>query len=256
MTWTTKPPSGTQLDFTDPINNGLAGCWMFNEGSGLNVADLSGNMNNGLLSGTAITTGWNIGRNEQPCLTFDGAGYVNLGTNISLTLIDQFTISSWIKKGPVNTGGTIISLGQNGSCYGGFYLLIQYWNRMAAFVIKGIAGENVYTLECPFELSESVWNNIVVTVNGTTIKMYIDGLPIVTDISPIIILTASAPHYQLIGMACVRGGGRVFLTGSIDEIRVWNRVLSDSEILTLHDSSYSMFLDTTCPTFNCTLSIL
>ena len=50
-----KPVLGTRLDSRHPLSQGLVGCWLFNEGAGTSVADLSGNNKYGTLIGTA---GW------------------------------------------------------------------------------------------------------------------------------------------------------------------------------------------------------
>lgn len=35
-----KPPCGTQIDWADPLSQGLVGCWLFNEGAG-NIVNLA-----------------------------------------------------------------------------------------------------------------------------------------------------------------------------------------------------------------------
>ena len=52
--WIQKPPLGIQIDWSNPITKGLVGCWLFNEGSGDKVYDLSGNGNTGTLTGMAF----------------------------------------------------------------------------------------------------------------------------------------------------------------------------------------------------------
>lgn len=57
-----KPPLGVQLDWTNPINRGLVGCWIFNEGGGTRANDLSGNGNHGLLIGNIVpNSGFELG---------------------------------------------------------------------------------------------------------------------------------------------------------------------------------------------------
>jgi hypothetical protein len=54
----TKPPLGAQLDWSNPINKSLVGCWVFNEGSGNLVRDLSGNGRDGTLTGATRRQDW------------------------------------------------------------------------------------------------------------------------------------------------------------------------------------------------------
>jgi hypothetical protein len=46
-----KPMLGAMLDYSDPINRGLVGCWLMNEGCGNQVRDASGNGLNGTIFG-------------------------------------------------------------------------------------------------------------------------------------------------------------------------------------------------------------
>ena len=74
MKWLQKPPLGVGLDFTHPLAQGLVGCWLFNEGSGDKVNDLSGNGNVGTLQNMAfpstVVSGWNPGK-DGPALAFN-----------------------------------------------------------------------------------------------------------------------------------------------------------------------------------------
>jgi hypothetical protein len=254
MAWTTKPPFGIPLDFNNSINNNLVGCWMLNEGQGNIANDLSTNNFSGTIYSTA--DGWITGKNGKPALSFGPtvASYIDLGLSSVLSLTDQFTISTSVLKGPGGTGGTIIGLGTNVSCYGGFHLEIQYWNGLLAFIIHDSVGSVVYTLNSTTVLDSTIWKDVVVTVNGSNIKIYIDGSLNAGGTSPAPIQVVGTTQSHVIGIYCTRGGGKGFLTASIDELRVWGRILTDTEISTMHTDPYSMFLES-CPPLNVTLSI-
>ena len=52
-TWgNVKPPRGARLDPGHPLSRGVVGYWLFNEGVGGRVNDLSGNGNTGVWHGT------------------------------------------------------------------------------------------------------------------------------------------------------------------------------------------------------------
>lgn len=52
-----KPPMGWPLDLSEPINDGLIGCWYMPESSGSIVNDLSGNNNTGVIAGSSWSGG-------------------------------------------------------------------------------------------------------------------------------------------------------------------------------------------------------
>ncbi len=55
-----KPVLGSQLQYGHRLATGLVGLWLFNEGSGLKVFDLSGNGNTGVIGGTSPS--WTAGK--------------------------------------------------------------------------------------------------------------------------------------------------------------------------------------------------
>lgn len=82
-----KPPLGTQIDWSDPINRGLVGYWLMNEGAGTRVNDLSGNSHAGTITGAVWTA-----REFGSCLRYDGTGdYVNIPNSSSFTFGDSGT---------------------------------------------------------------------------------------------------------------------------------------------------------------------
>jgi len=62
-----KPTRGIRLNKSHPLARGLVGCWLFNEGSGGQVYDLSGNGGDGTITGAV----WSAGKFGS-ALDFDG----------------------------------------------------------------------------------------------------------------------------------------------------------------------------------------
>jgi len=89
-----KPPLGVQLIPGHPMNRGLVGWWLMNEGTGGTIYDLRGNGNYGTLEGD---THWVSGQ-HGPCLSFDGGGdYVDVTSSslLSLPQTFNFTLTFW-----------------------------------------------------------------------------------------------------------------------------------------------------------------
>jgi hypothetical protein len=90
----TKPPLGAKINWAHPLAKGIVGCWLFNEGMGDKVYDLSGNGNTGTLTGfshpATVTSGWNPGKFGK-MINFDGTSNKIVFNNI--TLINDFTFN-------------------------------------------------------------------------------------------------------------------------------------------------------------------
>ena len=85
----------------------------------------------------------------------------------------------------------------------------------------------------PFAITNSVWNHIVVTLNSTDARVYLNGALNQTIVTG---LGASTTSFGTWFGADQFSGGRWFLDGIMDEIGYWNSVLTASEITDLYNS--------------------
>ena len=134
----------------------------FDEGSGLDAYDISGNTANFTLQGG---TSWSQGRFGS-AVQLDGfSGYLNLGLNTPLNN-PSFTISVWVKPLAVTGSRAILS-------YGGVYL--ELWNGQPAITLSAQNPSESLTAGGGPPLSLGEWHHIAATFDGTTLKMYADG---------------------------------------------------------------------------------
>jgi len=243
MVWTTKPPLGTPLDWTHPLNSGLDAFWVFNEGSGDIVNDLSGNNNTGTLTNMAFpstpTSGWNPGR-LGPAIVFDG-----LDDYISTLYIPSSgnkTIAYWAKW---SSFGDYDASGVNDSANHRLYLGTAYGNVYFAI-------GNSYKGAVLHNMSYGKWYHYALVVGETIGTVYINGIPI--D-SMIYSQTGTSTLPLYIGAVNNLTGAANHQALMIDEFRAWNRILSESELLELINNPYGMFLDTGCPPISCSLNV-
>lgn len=258
MAWTTKPPVGTQLNFTNPINYGLVGCWIFNEDSGTVVNDLSGNGNNGTLTNfsfpSTTTSGWNPGR-LGPAIAFDGTNdFIAVNNNPSLNLTTALTISAWVNPRVIvdSTYQTIITKGAVNYAYPTSYSLHYYGG---AFRFHTSTGAPNQVTTNGFWASINTWYHVVLTYNAGTVLIYVNGVQQLTTTSGTMPTTLPQTVQNLnFSIPADLGGVPGVLGGLIDEVRIWNRVLTNAEINTLYVNPYGMFLEG-CPPIMCSLEI-
>ena len=75
-------------------------------------------------------------------------------------------------------------------------------------------------------VNDNIWHHLIGTYDGSILKLYIDGLLDSTDDSP---GSCSNPNINFqIGRWV--GGSSQYFNGLIDEVRIYNRVLSAEEI--------------------------
>ena len=213
--------------------------------SNIKAVDLSGNGNNGTVASGTI---WGSYGKYGGRFDFDGtAGYIDISHSDSLNIENEITVSSWINADTWRTNyweGTIVGKDDwaDGNSHG--YVLRTGNNGKLSFTI---AKDN--SVEWPEALTDSLmstgtWYHVTGTFNGTDLKSYINGeLKKTTTIASTLIETST---YNLnIGKSpfAPDANNRRF-NGKIDEVRIWNRTLSDGEVYQQYISNLNKFNQT------------
>ena len=160
------------------------------------------------------------------CLFFDGIDdYISTGNiNISTNAI---SISVWVKFVSSGTGTrTIISKPEIASGVGNPIFVIDYMSTANGLRWFGYLNEGLRGFSNGILMLDSGWTHIVGTFDGTTWKAYKNGETPVTIISAGTILTTS--NYNLLIGA--RNIDSSFWSGLMDDVRIYNTVMSTSQI--------------------------
>jgi hypothetical protein len=207
------------------------------EGSGNIAYDYSGYGNNGTLyNGTTVCGGidacplWVDGKFGK-ALSFDGIDdYVKVPDN-SLPKIG--TIEVWFKT--TSSSGVFYSMQDKEYPIGPFdWVPVLYLKNGKLYGEYGWYGDCNETISYS-TLNDSNWHHIVFGYNNSHDFMYIDGEYIGGEKISTDFLNMSK---QYIGMGFADGcwgfSGWVFLNGTIDEVRIYNRALREEEIKQLY----------------------
>ncbi len=234
MKWISKPPLGTLLNWAHPLNKGLAGFWLMNEGHGDKINDLSMNGNTGTLKNMAfpptVASGWNPGR-KGVGLQFDGVNnYVDAGNAASIGLGNtSFTIEAWFNH---FSGGSGIIFGKGIQAIGKRLHLRGGQNTVYRFSFWTDAlNSAVYD-------DRNSYVHIVITYDILTgaRRIYRNGVQIASDTT-----TATYDGTGNIQLGAHTAAGDYF-NGTLTEARIYNRALSAQEIMELYINPYGMFL--------------
>ncbi|MGB0390671.1 MAG: LamG-like jellyroll fold domain-containing protein [Salibacteraceae bacterium] len=153
-------------------------------------------------------------------LDFDGTNdYVDLGDNIEG--LSAITIEAWIYNQGNNTWNEISSK-QHVNAFSLNATNDKLWFHLgdgsAWFAGGGLASNST--------IPENVWTHVAVTWDGTTAKMYING---VLDLSSAHTGTMGSNSNSR-GIGNRPGGTSLQFKGKMDEIRIWSTALSQTEI--------------------------
>jgi hypothetical protein len=212
-----------------PPPAGLVAAYSFDEGKGTTVADASGNGNTGTLKNGPT---WTAGKYGS-ALSFDGVNdYVVVPNSTSLNISGkQITISLWVNI--TDRGGPdMVLLGKpwfSGSMTYPYYQYGIEFDANGAKTIDFYFGDTTGTLRGPYSVKPSVgvWTHVAFTYDGTNVKGYRNGVQ-----------QLSVPATQSIqarGKSLLLGVdaaiGQAF-QGKIDQVRIYKRALTASEIQT------------------------
>jgi hypothetical protein len=196
----------------------VAGHWAFDEGTGTVAGDDSGNGNNGTVSGATWTTGIING-----ALAFNGvSSNVKVAAPTgALKPASAFAVSAWVKYTTTDTsGGEVVSMGDS---YG---LRVKPTGDVSAFFYDGAAWQTLTTSSAG--TNNGVWRHLVGQYTGTGLEIYVDGALVGQ-------LTVSGTMAYTLGPSFFigqHGNGNTNhnFNGAIDQVRVYGRALSATEI--------------------------
>jgi len=199
---------------------GLVAAYNFNEGTGTTVADVSGNN----LSGTIVGASWTTGRYGNG-LSFDGASYVDLGNPAALQLSGSMTLEAWIfaTANPTNDGQIISK-----SSGPGWQLKTTLDTGVQTFGVKAYGASAAQRYSSAQRLLNT-WYHVAGVYDATagTLSLYINGN---LDNGTLVGLIPSSQVNQAVNVNIGRRTGGYYFKGIIDEVRIYNRALSEIQI--------------------------
>jgi hypothetical protein len=213
-------------------DSSVIGLWHFNDGSGETAMDSSTNNNHGSLepSGPSWTTGLVGG-----ALEFDGTdNYISIPDSDSLDIIDEITVEFWV----YHNDASLIGIEKNyltkhsTSTLSGFALTRYFIDNKVYFQMGNgaqWAAVNVYTASNVVS-QPNKWYHIAGTYDGYEANIYVDGVlegthTISTTIQP------NDANILIGDNVDTPGYFNGYINGLMDEVAVWNRALTDDEIL-------------------------
>jgi hypothetical protein len=228
-----------------PASAGVVAQWNFNEGNGDMVVDSSGNGHNGTIHGA--TRAYGLGINGSDCLSFDGtSSYVSIPNSSAFNLSDGvLSIEFWFKPGYDLTDTTpyMEILAKEDGTFGGGGWRVDLINKQTTgsggVEFCGYAPGNYQEMiSLNTNWSSSSWYHVVMTWDGTTdinnaMKVYVNGVQErkllfgqIFDTNPRI----TSNSYDLIIGAIYQWGVRANYNGLLDDISIYNNVLTADEI--------------------------
>lgn len=201
----------------------LVSYWKLDESSG-NAADSVGSN-----TGTNSNVTYAAAKINNGGVFNGSSAELNIGTTSSLKT-SSFSISTWINGDTFATNGRFIFCNQIHGNYYGWNLNIGTDSKVYLSLQSSAATKHIGSVAT---LSTGMWYHLVATYDGTTGKIYINGTENKSEASGLT-LAYEAGAEVMIGN---RDGSTVnWFDGIIDEVGIWSRALSSTEVTELYNS--------------------
>ncbi|HKW31117.1 MAG TPA: LamG-like jellyroll fold domain-containing protein [Verrucomicrobiae bacterium] len=204
---------GTNTPITIP---GLVAAYSFDEGSGTTVFDASGNGNNGIIGGASWTTSGKYGN----ALVFDGVStLVTINNSASLQLGTAMTLEAWVNP-------SVVSGAWRDVIYKGVDNYYLEGTSPGTGNVPAMGGTFAsMSLYGTAALPMNTWTHLAATYDGTTLRLYVNGIQVASRAQTGAIATSTNP-LQI-------GGDSIysqFYQGMLDEVRVYNVALTAAQV--------------------------
>jgi len=192
-----------------------------------NYEDITGHHHASLASGSGTPVFVNPGRRGQ-AVDFDGASGLACADSTGIHLLQGGTVSAWIKSSnETDSWACVIAKGLTA-----WRLIRNDVGNTMCFHFNPASGTE-FQANGITPVLDGQWHHVMAVYDGSRIRLYVDGqLDAAATTGGAVLRTNADPVY--IGSRADNLTGRAW-NGQIDEVRIYNRALTDSERLWLSE---------------------
>jgi len=225
--------------------NGLIGWWPFNG----NTQDESGNGNHGALTGGEYLTDRNSKTRGALGFTSAAVGYVDM--NVKTIISDQFSIMMWVRP-----EGSSTFVGESSTCPGGVSVPMansnQNWAMQPTNSLSNLGvglsyarnglmvsehANNILVSRLSYQITSTNFNQVIIVYRRDSTFLYFNGTKVRSRAMYCFINKKNLP-------TPIRFGGSGYssnFSGALDDIGLWNRALTESEIKGLFNATIANY---------------
>jgi Concanavalin A-like lectin/glucanases superfamily len=197
--------------------------WHMDEGSGSSITDSSGYGRTGeIMIGDSVGDGiWGVGKYGS-ALYFNGSIYVDIVvmSGMPQNTSTPFSISLWFKPDVINGYVDLLYWGNNPQTNGIVGLMYSDLGWNLNFIFYG--NDLSYT----GAIQVGSWNHLVATYDGSRRAIYLNGVLAANDTTTALSITTMDDFWL--------GYRESYYKGSLDEVIIFNKALTESEIQGLY----------------------
>lgn len=216
--------TGTEAVLSGPPASDFIGYWKFDEATGTVVSDFSGNGNTGTAYGTSVVSG-----KAGNARSFNGASdYIDLGNN-PLYSSDVQTVSFWLMNKGTNKTAYLLDRSNNVDIWGYHGIVYSGGNLMVTENSNGGEHQTAITYG-----NLNSGSHLTFVYDWPKVYFYLNG-DLYTTLTFTNHFDTGSTYKTTIG----RSGeyANYFFDGAIDELRIYNRAFSASEVKSIYNAT-------------------
>ncbi len=213
--------------------DGLVGAWLMDESGGDTVSDSSGNGLDGKVA--QGNPSWVKGKFGNG-LEFGGSDMVTVDDDAALDLT-SFTLSAWVKISGLTGKWLIIASKENRNPTGRNYGMFGNINS-GVIHYSFTTGNGWKSFDAKTNIADGNWHHVVATYENPNYKLYLDGT-VDAEQTPGTV-PDNHDNFLYIGGCNI---GDYWMSGVIDEVVLYDRALSETEINDLMKNGIENALD-------------
>ncbi len=186
-------------------------------------------------TGYNLTNATGIHKYSNSAMGFNGSNSRITALTNGRTITDVVTVSTWVKTA-VTTGNVFLVEKYRWNQDKGFFLSIN--NGIPAMTARNTSnsGAHTYNASQTFSVSDGTWHHLLGVVNQNQIEIWVDG-----ELKSTGTLSAVNPNLTTNSALALGYNGHAngnYYTGDMDQVRIYNRVLTAGEIDSLSREKY------------------
>ena len=243
------PLPSSKVDWTDPLATGLIHAWPLTDGGGLYGRNLIAKGADMALTATPPT--WTSWKRSGKQLSFNGSNNA-LSVALNLTSYNKLSVSFWGVNTTNGSGDNMFmefTPNMFGATLGGF-MIDPYSGGFPGTVemaCKSTLAAGIFVDVTFPQPTAAVWNHWAVVYDytisgvGKIVAVYINGIAqtLTTRFGTDTTTTGTFANSTLYVMS--RGAASLWNTGYMQDIRMWSRTLTQSEVWQLYSTPWRPF---------------
>lgn len=219
------PFASMVLDSTD-----LQGYWRLGEASGSTAYDSSGYARNGTYSGVTLAQTGAMMSDPDTSASFNGtSSYVSLPSGFK-TWTNGLTLSLWLYP---TTSGSWTHFVEFGNGPTSDNILVTRSGTTSTFEYHAYVGASVQSVAAASAITNNTWQHFVVThTAGGVVTIYKNGAQVATASSITLPPTVTRTQNYMARSTWVADA---YYGGRVDDVSLWNRALTSTEVAALYN---------------------